>query len=130
MEKMERPTLGTLKIGDPVIVIDPDARRAEMREFPGEVIKVGRAWVTVRPSWGGDIRFRMSSQSVEPGYGHGGYRFVTPEQHAYDERMTAARRILSDAGIRFDFDSPFRDDDAAQIVAACVALESTEPISG
>lgn len=135
---MERPALGTLRPGDPVVLIDPDHHCYHPGDgtYPASVVKVARVWVTVRRDVGGaEIKLRMDSQSQETGYGHGGYRFVTPEQRAYDERMRAARQTLTDAGVRLDYHSPFSSDDAAtlalaervaQIVAARVVTETTE----
>ncbi len=114
MEKMERPKLGKLKPGDPVIVIKRIGGRSGSIEYPATVIKAARVWVTVkldhRPRWDAEKRFRLDDQTDGSQHGNGFSRFVTLEQHAYDDRMATARRVLADAGIRYDHDSPFRKD--------------------
>lgn len=92
MEKMERPTLGTLRAGDPVFIrvpgryINDDARFRE-----ATIINVKRVWITVRDG-GPDRRFRLDTQDDGESRHGNGYSFVTPEQREYDERMAAERR--------------------------------------
>lgn len=121
MEKMERPKLGTLKPGDPVIVIERIGGRGRSSEHSATVAKVARVWVTVkldhRSGWNAEKRFRLDDQTSSGQYGYRD-RFVTPEQHAYDERMRAARKVLTDAGVRLDHYSPFSKDDAATLALA------------
>lgn len=137
MEKMERPALGTLKPGDPVIVLEPGKR--EWRELTATVVKVARVWITVklddRSGWNAEQRFRLDTQDDGSDFAYCNSRFVTPEQHEYDERMRAARQTLTDVGVLLDHHSPFKRDDAAtlalaervaQIVAARVVTETTE----
>lgn len=119
MEKMERPKVGTLKIGDPVLIRVPGRYvNDDVRWQPGTVMNVARVWISVCPEgWGRWLRFRLDTQ--DGGTEHGSrYRFVTPEQHAYDERMATARRVLTDAGIRYDYHSPFSRDDSLTLALA------------
>jgi hypothetical protein len=125
---MERPKLGKLKPGDPVLIRVPGRYVPDnMRWRRGTVEGVARVWIEVRPEgWGRTQRFRLDTQDDGSGRGNR-YCFVTPEQHAYDERVRAARKTLTDAGVRLDYHSPFSRDDAAvcalaERVAQLVAL--------
>lgn len=110
MEKMERPKVGALKIGDPVLIRVPGRYvNDDARWQPGTVVKVGRVWIAVRRQAGMDMRFRLDTQD-DGAERSNCYHFVTPEQRAYDDRMATAGRVLADAGIRYDRDSPFSKD--------------------
>jgi len=122
MEKIERPTLGTLSKGDKVIVIEP-MRRQPAREHAGVVTKVARVWITVKHEYGGfprEARFRLDTQD-DGGDSNYRWHFVTPEQKAYDDRMNAARTVLRDAGIQLDHRSPLQSDAMTLALAERVA---------
>jgi hypothetical protein len=128
MDKMERPTCGKLKVGDPVIVVIHAGRSRS--EYPSTVESVARVWITVRPSgWSRTLRFRLDTQRDGSTTNYPDH-FITPEQHAYDEQMMAARRALADAGIRFNFGSPFDKNDAATLALAERVAQIVAAISG
>lgn len=100
MGKIERPALGTLKVGDKVIVIEPMHRQPN-REYDGIVTKVARVWITVEHEYGmypREARFRLDTQDDGNGSTYR-WRFVTPEQRAWDGLLAGARAVLADAGV-------------------------------
>jgi hypothetical protein len=128
VEPIERPALGTLKVGDPVLLIEPSYRRStDDRYIPATVVKIARVWVAIQPEPNegyarAERRMRLDTQDDGSNSNYR-ERFVTPEQRAYDERMTAARQTLTNVGIRFDYHSPFWRDDAATLALAEKVLE-------
>jgi hypothetical protein len=123
---MTRPPLGDIKPGDPVIITDPDRPRSITN---GHVVKVARVWITMASGTpenpGRSYRMKRDNQSENTGYGYGGCRFATPEQHAWDQQFSAASAFLRGHGIRFDFGSewgqPYR-----QIQLAAILRSATE----
>lgn len=125
---MPRPELGPIAAGDPVVITDPDRRDAEQSGF---VVKVARVWITVglgSPDDGHSsrmtYRMRRDSQSQATGFGHGGHRFATPEQHAWDQRLKAANRYLREQGVDLRSDSPWRSDERRLILANLLRAEA------
>lgn len=115
----ERPAIGKLKAGNPVILVDPTPG-AVKRTKPATVVKVARVWVTVQGD-GPTVRLRMDSQSESTGYGYGGWQFATPEQHDFDERLRAAREVLNRAEIFPRYRSPFNSPAGVLALAEAVA---------
>lgn len=112
-----------LKVGDPVRVFDVNGRRMGMPSdgWPGTVVKVGRALVTIEhPGSRGQV-FRLDGQRSNDGYAH--QSFKTLEQAADDVRRGAALESLTAAGIGF---ARVRDRDyTTDQIEALAALVST-----
>ncbi|MEU5900394.1 beta barrel domain-containing protein [Streptomyces venezuelae] len=73
--------------------------------IPADVVRVGRYWITLqevapRPGFSSRRTWRMDSRTQDDGTGMYAVRYVTPEQHAADQRDTAADAYLKQAGIR------------------------------
>jgi hypothetical protein len=71
-----------------------------VREYPGEVIKVGRtlaiiAYGDTKP-YRREAKFRMDTGRINDNYG--GVWFKTPAQAAADERAKRAKQVLQKAG--------------------------------
>ena len=110
----QRPDLGILNPGDPVVITDPDRR--QNRRTEGFVVKAARVWVTIadgipddgrayRREW----RMRRDTQTENTGFGHGGRRFATVEQDDWDQELADADRYLSEQGIALRGSSPWRE---------------------
>lgn len=94
-----RPELGDVKPGDPVIITDPDRRGAQTS---AHIVKASRVWIEIQADdsprrW----RMRRDTQNENTGFGYGGHRFVTVEQHAWDQRLNQADAYLTELGIEF-----------------------------
>nr|BEK71358.1 hypothetical protein KPHV_85850 [Kitasatospora purpeofusca] len=94
-----RPPLGNIQPGDPVVVIDPDQRGAQTA---AHIAKAARVWLEIQADdslrrW----RMRRDTQNENTGFGYGGHRFVTVEQHSWDRRFEEATAYLADLGIMF-----------------------------
>lgn len=103
----KRPPLPPLAVGDELLVIRSNGGRGRTPEpVVGEVVKVGRVWVTVltggeqmRGSRYHEQRYRIETQRTENGTNYND-RFATREQHAFDEALAAVEAVLRDAGVR------------------------------
>lgn len=103
MADERRPELGTVTVGQTVIVSPSDPRQKDVR---ATVAKVGRVWIELKPEDGFFLayyerRFRLSDQRTESRTGTGTY-FYTEDQYAWDRRKIEARKFLRDAGIAVD----------------------------
>lgn len=103
-----RPELGKMNVGDPVIIIQhPTNNRHHPEPIEATVTKVGTRLVTITQTNPANVKnprewkMRMSTQQVDPQYSHV-YRFVTPEQHAWDLREAEADRYLFEAGLQIN----------------------------
>lgn len=125
---MPKPELGKLTVGQRVLVLPEPRNSYDVQEpINAEITKVGRAWVEMRPVTGhGFWRMRIDSQNQATGYGYGGDRFVTPEQHAWERRMRAARKVLSAAGIYPECGSAWLDDERTLALAEFVQRYEVE----
>jgi len=93
----ENRPAANLTVGMPVVIDDPDPRGR--KDQPAHVVKVARAWVTIKHVGGSERRFRIDTQSESTGCGDGGYRFKTLPQAEYDDRINAAWRTIEDHGL-------------------------------
>lgn len=119
---MAKPPLGPINVGDTVLVIQPRMRRAgnELAPIPATVTKSARVWIDLQETdtdgrartW----RMRLDTQD-DGGDGRWATRFATPEQLAWQQRITAANSYLRDAGIKVDFDSRWSGEDATILLA-------------
>lgn len=125
---MDRPELGQLSLNDPVVIIDPDRRGATAEGF---VVKAARVWITVAEgapddgrTWRTEWRMRRDTQSQSTGYGHGGRRFATAEQHEWDDRLVEARQFLFEQGVELrmgsEWSSPNRQVQLASLIRAAL----------
>jgi hypothetical protein len=123
-----RPSLPKLNPGDPVIITDPDHPGSKAE---GHVVKAARVWVTIATGTpdnpGREYRMTLNGQSENTGYGYGGLRFATPEQHAYDTALHEAKRALSEAGIGLRYGSPWRDGVRLMALAEFIRTHETSP---
>lgn len=89
-------------VGQEVVVSD------DRRQYPGEILKVGRTLVTIKygPSWAQTAQFRMDSQALnEKSYGYQ-TRFYTKAQAEIRTRQARAEGVLRDHGLLFRAASP------------------------
>jgi hypothetical protein len=99
MTPPQRPLLGDIKPGDPVIVTDPDRNGSKAA---AHVVKAARVWIEIKADdsprkW----RMRRDTQNENTGFGFGGHRFATTAQHAWDQRFEEAHAYLTELGIKF-----------------------------
>src|ERR1700722_11289607 len=92
--------MAAFKEHDEVRVFDRiDGRK--VREYPGEIVKVGRTLVTVAygeaKPYGHEAKFRMDDGRIADNYG--GAWFKTPERAAADARAEYAEKVLREAGL-------------------------------
>jgi hypothetical protein len=85
-----------IKVGDRVKVI---TGYGSSRADDGEVVKVGRVWITIKTqTWGQKARFRLDDQT--DGSSHSSKaRFYTPEQWADREARREALLFLRGQGV-------------------------------
>ena len=98
--------IDAVKVGDKVKVFDINEKRVGQPEggWDGEVIKVGRALVTI--TYGRYFRsvvFRLDSRSTNDAYGH--QSFKTLKRAATDERYRKARQVLYGVGLEPNYTS-------------------------
>lgn len=118
-----------LKVGDEVIVYDPNPNRhAEWTEKVAKVAKVARVWIVTEKG----RRFRLDRQNEGHDFGLGGYHFKTAEQDAYRRRVAAAWEVLNANGLRGSYYSNgSKDLHDAKLFAIAELLEPTpEPERG
>lgn len=127
---MPRPALGKVAVGDELLVIEASYNNSRIQKLPitAVVEKAGRVWVDLverdqvkshRRTW----RLRLDTQDTGSKYSHTD-RFVTAEQHAWEQRTKAARKVLFEAGISFNTMQSWRwdrDEDRLLALAAFVA---------
>ncbi len=111
MDEMVRPWRGTLTEGDTVYVWEAArVRSADAGPVPARVASVGRTWVMLE-----SVRTRETGSGTQPHRtwrmrldtqdsgnrmrSQRNHRFVTADQLAYDQRITAAYRVLREHGI-------------------------------
>lgn len=109
---IQRPALGELVIGSPVVVSLPRQRaRVRGEKVPAEVTAKARVWVTLtetatdRPrTW----RMRLDSQDEgDQMYTQRNAWFRTPEQEIHEDALREARIYLNNQGIWLDTRSPW-----------------------
>jgi hypothetical protein len=130
MSATKRPALGKLRVGDKVYVDETSRRGANWRE--ATVTRVARVWVTIKADGGCELerRFRMDSQSIPSDYGYRMVaRFVTPEQRAWDEKLSVARKLIHEARISFMFASPWGRPGGVLKLAELLSSVSDEEIA-
>jgi hypothetical protein len=113
---MPRPALGKVAVGDRLLVI-PATYNNRMKQEPVEAVvtKVARVWVEMERSDGNGFRpttWRLRLDTQHDG-ADSNYRtrFLTPEQHAWEEQTRMARVTLFDAGITLNGATPWRDEE-------------------
>jgi hypothetical protein len=127
---MPRPVLGKLSVGHRLLLIQASHKRwgDEIAPIETEVVKLGRVWVelaeldtSARPrTW----RLRMDTQRTDNGTNYND-RFVTAEQYAWEQRISAARDAV--AGLKLDWSSPWlKDEDRLLALAAFVTAYDAE----
>ena len=105
-DRYQRPELGTVAVGDTVIVYPTGMNQRNSRDVPIRctVAKSAKVWIDVVREDGGflphyDSRFRKDTQSNASDTTSGRARFVTEAQYAWDMRRDAVRGYLREAGI-------------------------------
>jgi len=91
-----------IKAGDEVRVFDVNGKRRNMPlgGWPAEVVKVGRALVTIRCAGNhGEQVFRLDSQQANDNYGHQWFRML--DEVALMQRRSAAIGALRAIGLSF-----------------------------
>lgn len=115
---MPRPALGPVRVGDTLLVFEARYYRSKTPNLPieAEVTKVGRVWIELRAVH--DVRsmaktWRLRLDTQDDGTKGSAYhdQFMTPAQHAWQQKVSDARQVLDDAKIRLDFGSPWREDE-------------------
>lgn len=122
-----RPELGKPNVGDTVIVKVHRYRSIETIE--ATITKVARLFVTITENANNrDItpgtrislrewRMRMTTQHEDSQYSNAD-SFVTPEQYAWDSRLTAAQSYLREVGVSVDSRSPHQADLSFRVTLA------------
>jgi hypothetical protein len=88
-------------VGQRVWIYDVNGR-GENWPKEGEVVKAGRVLIHVRSSAYGPTTLTFRDNGVRnDNYGHQSIK--TDDERAEDERRTAALRVLSKAGVRFEW---------------------------
>jgi hypothetical protein len=108
MTSTTRPELGELKPGQKVMVYrspnDMRNRKPEEKAIPAVIVKASRVWIEIEKpgveSWSVN-RWRMRRDTQDEGTQFSGsdYRFVTLEQHEWNETRTWALGVLKDHGL-------------------------------
>jgi len=115
MPNTSRPPLGKLEPGQ-LVMVHPsmnDSRRHAGKDLwiSARVSKVGRVWVElerVGDGWPRQWRMRMDVQHEGTQYPGSNARFVTMEQHAWEETQAWALGVLREQGIDLRIGSPWR----------------------
>ena len=95
---------------------DMRRRSPEERYIPAVVVKAARVWIELKAAedvpdskrwmtW----RMRRDTQDEATQYSGSNNRFVTLDQHAWEETRSWARAVLRDNGIDLRGDSPWRN---------------------
>lgn len=98
---MPRPALGKVAVGDRLLVFPRSYSRRSGERGPVEAVvsKVGRVWVeltevdstgTTPAMW----KLRMDTQRSDSGTNYND-RFVTPEQYAWEQKISEAQHVVS-----------------------------------
>lgn len=110
-----RPELGKLEPGQRVIVRrspnDMRRRPPEDRYIPAVVVKAARVWVDLEGTegaWKRTWRMRRDTQDEGSQYSGSNARFLTLEQHAWQETRDWALAVLQEHGIDLRNSSPWR----------------------
>lgn len=120
---MPRPELGELTEDQRVIVVRSpnDQRRCTPKEryIPARIVKASRVWIEMeradlQPSQLGHRTWRMrrDTQDEATDYSGRNARFVTLEQHAWEEARRWGREVLDSNGIQLVTGSPWREREA------------------
>ena len=127
-----RPELGKPVVGDPVIVhrYKINNRDTKNLEINAVVTKVARLFVTLAETDPVGLRprvwkMRMSTQQEDSQYSHVD-RFVTPDQHAWDYRLSTASAYLREAGIDINAYKVPHGDRAAFTLKVANALRAAD----
>lgn len=100
-------------VGSSVVVIEPSYRTSERgRVRTGTVTAKARVWVTVQldSPYSRELRFRLDTQDEgDRMYSQRNAQFRTPEQHTWEETVSAAHSYLSVQGIRLDYGSLWKN---------------------
>lgn len=109
-----RPELGTLTVGQQVMVRrssnDMRHRKPEDRYIPAVVVKAARVWIELERADGlrGSWRMRRDTQDEGTQYSGSDARFLTLEQHAWQETRDWALAVLRDHRLTVQPGSPWR----------------------
>lgn len=113
--KRTRPELGELTPGQPVMVRrspnDMRGRKPEDRYIPAVVVKAARVWVDLEGTeeiWKRTWRMRRDTQDEGTQYSVSNARFLTLEQHAWQETRDWALAVLQEHGLTVESRSPWR----------------------
>ena len=91
-DKVHRPAAADLQVGDKVIVSRTHTRRGDTATT---ITAVGRVWIAVS-----GFTYKFRRDTLRSAHGSGAEDMLTTrEQHAYDERIRAARARLIDGGV-------------------------------
>jgi hypothetical protein len=116
MTNTERPALGELTVGQPVMVRRSanDSRRRDPAEcyIPAVITKAARVWIEMAKPDSSEWsiyrwRMRRDTQNEATQYSGSNASFATLEQHEWDKTQAWALGLLHDQGIRVDRESPW-----------------------
>lgn len=119
----EKPPLGNPAVGDPVLVLQTGHfRRSDPREVVDAVVaKVARVWIDLEqayPATAHGLTWRMRRDTQCDGSPTGnGYRFLTPAQHAWEQRVALADAYLCSVRLLPDPGSPWRPRERRLVLA-------------
>jgi hypothetical protein len=121
-----RPELGELKPGQPVMVYrspnDMRGRDPGEHAIPAQVVKADRVWIGLATEGGVVRRWRMRRDTQNEGtqYSGSNARFVTLEQHDWEETRRWALGFLQENGVDIRPDSRWhgREVELADIIRA------------
>lgn len=119
---MSQPVSARVLVGARLLVFEARWRSSSHEPIEVEVTKAPPVWLEMtevtaregfRPrTW----KLRRDTQD-DGGEGHSRTHFVTPEQHARRQRMSAVNAYLAEAGIRTERDKPWHDEERRIVLA-------------
>jgi hypothetical protein len=116
---MSRPELGTVSVGDRLLVIPARYGRTPTEPIEVTVTKVARIWIdmaaTDKSAW---PRYRLRRDTQHDG-GESNYRtrFVTREQYAWEQRLRQVNEYLREAGVDLAWNKPWNTDERRIVLA-------------
>lgn len=129
-----RPKLDTLKTGDPVLIFHSPYRGKYGQPTEATVTKIGTRYITATETH--QVRNMARQWRMDARTQRGGSpatctdKFVTAEQHVWEQRNDAAKAYLAEVGIEIKRDSRHTNDTSFRLTLANFlrSLRGLDPI--